>query len=73
MFCLKRKQKVKKQLKKLGKMKHILQCEKCKTFSMKEVCSKCGSRCESVRPAKFSLQDAHGRERRIAKKEMKEN
>ncbi|MFA6889086.1 MAG: nucleolar RNA-binding Nop10p family protein [Candidatus Woesearchaeota archaeon] len=54
-------------------MKHILQCEKCKTFSMKEICPSCGSKCESVRPAKFSLQDTYGRERRIAKKEIKEN
>ena len=54
-------------------MKHILQCEKCKTFSMKEICPTCGFKCESVRPAKFSLQDTYGRERRIAKKEIKEN
>jgi H/ACA ribonucleoprotein complex subunit 3 len=48
--------------------KHILFCNSCKKYTIKETCS-CGSLTKSVKPAKFSLEDKWGKYRREAKKE----
>jgi len=49
-------------------MKHILFCEKCKKYSMKENCPLCGEKTIVPKPGKFSPVDTYGRERRIARK-----
>lgn len=48
--------------------RHILYCEKCKLYTMKEICSVCSSKTKSRKPAKFSPADKWGKYRRIAKK-----
>jgi len=50
-------------------MKHLMKCSKCEIFTMKETCSKCSLKTESVVPAKFSPEDKMGKYRRMAKKE----
>jgi len=54
-------------------MKHILFCEKCKRYSMKENCPVCKEKTVSKKPGKFSATDNYGRERRIAKKLEEKN
>lgn len=50
-------------------MKHILKCENCKTYTMKEQCS-CGGKAATVKPAKYSPEDKYADYRRKAKKEQ---
>tara|TARA_B100002003_G_C14032525_1_gene497680 strand:+ start:568 stop:741 length:174 start_codon:yes stop_codon:yes gene_type:complete len=47
-------------------MKHILKCEKCRKYTMKEKCS-CDGKAITVKPAKFSIDDAYGSYRRKVK------
>jgi len=54
------------------KMKHILKCEKCGKYTMKELCS-CGSKAITTKPAKFSVDDKYAKYRREAKEQLKEN
>ena len=48
-------------------MLHILRCPKCKKFTLKEKCKKCGVKTLSVKPARFSVEDKYGKYRRMAK------
>jgi H/ACA ribonucleoprotein complex subunit 3 len=46
---------------------HILKCERCGAYSMKELCS-CGGRAVSVKPAKYSPDDKYAELRRQVKR-----
>lgn len=48
-------------------MKHILKCKKCSSYTLKEICPKCGSPAVTIKPPKFSLEDKFGKFRRKAK------
>lgn len=48
-------------------MKHILKCEKCGSYTMKEQCG-CGEKAVSPKPAKYSPEDKYASYRRQAKK-----
>ena len=50
-------------------MKHILKCEKCGEYSIKETC-KCGGKAVNPKPAKYSPDDPYAEYRRKAKKEQ---
>ena len=50
-------------------MKHILKCEKCKTYTMKELC-KCSNKAVTVKPAKYSPDEKYGGYRRKVKSEQ---
>ena len=50
-------------------MKHILKCENCSQYTMKEICPNCKGKAVVSRPAKWSPDDAYGDYRREAKKE----
>jgi H/ACA ribonucleoprotein complex subunit 3 len=47
-------------------MKHILKCQKCGSYGLKEVCG-CGSIRIEPRPPKYSPMDKYGEYRRKAK------
>ncbi|MBW3001589.1 RNA-protein complex protein Nop10 [Candidatus Woesearchaeota archaeon] len=47
-------------------MKHILKCENCGAYTMKEKC-KCKGKATTVVPAKYSPQDRYAEYRRKAK------
>ena len=47
-------------------MKHILKCQKCSEYTMKEKCS-CSGNAVSPKPLKFSLEDTYAHYRRKAK------
>jgi len=47
-------------------MKHILRCESCGNYTLKEACS-CGGRATTTRPVKYSPQDKFAEWRRKAK------
>jgi H/ACA ribonucleoprotein complex subunit 3 len=49
-------------------MKHILKCEKCSSYGLKEECS-CGGKRITVKPSKFSPEDKYGEYRRKAREE----
>jgi len=50
----------------LRKIKHILKCENCGAYTMKEKC-KCKGKATTVVPAKYSPQDRYAEYRRKAK------
>ena len=50
-------------------MKHILRCEKCSSYTLKETCPKCGAKAFSPKPAKFNPEDPYADYRRKAKKQ----
>ena len=50
-------------------MKHILQCPKCKKYTMQEKCSSCNVKTINPKPAKYSPDDKMAKYRRQAKKE----
>ncbi|MBW2973055.1 hypothetical protein KY346_01530 [Candidatus Woesearchaeota archaeon] len=50
----------------LRKIKHILKCNKCEAYTMKESC-KCGGKATTIVPAKYSPQDKYAEYRRKAK------
>lgn len=52
--------------------KHILRCEKCNTYTMKDVCDKCGAKTVIVRPPKYSPEDRFAKYRRQAKFESED-
>jgi len=52
-------------------MKHILKCEKCGKYTMKELCS-CGGKAITTKPAKFSVDDRYAKYRREAKEQNKQ-
>ena len=49
--------------------KQIFFCKSCHTYTLKQICSKCNSKTENPKPAKYSVEDKFGKYRRIAKKE----
>lgn len=49
-------------------MLHILKCSVCGNYTLKESC-RCGGRAVTVRPPKYSPEDAYGSYRRRAKRE----
>lgn len=51
-------------------MKHIMQCSKCKTYTMQQKCSKCNAKVENPKPVKYSPADSYGSYRRKAKEEL---
>ena len=53
-------------------MKHILKCEECETYTMKEKCN-CGGKAITSKPPKYSPEDKYASYRREAKKEMMES
>jgi H/ACA ribonucleoprotein complex subunit 3 len=50
----------------------IRKCLKCKIYTLKETCPKCGSRTESAHPPRFSPEDKYGKYRRMLKYGKKE-
>jgi len=48
-------------------MKHILKCEKCGKYTLKEKCE-CGGKSFIARPPKYSPEDKYGKYRRQVKK-----
>ena len=52
-------------------MKHILKCEKCGRYTMKEQCS-CSGKALNPKPAKFSPDDKYAHYRRKAKEKLSE-
>lgn len=50
---------------------HILKCEKCGKYSMKELCA-CGGRAVSVKPARYSPDDKYAELRRKVKRQALE-
>ncbi len=46
-------------------MKKILRC--CGTYTLKEICQKCGSKSKNIAPAKYSPEDRYAKYRREAK------
>jgi len=53
-------------------MKHILKCNKCDGYTMKEVCV-CEEKAVSPKPAKYSPEDKYASYRRQAKKKSMED
>jgi len=51
-------------------MKHILKCDKCGIYTMKNICPKCNNETINPKPAKFSIDDKYGSYRRKAKSEF---
>lgn len=51
-------------------MKHILKCQKCNQYTMKDNCPKCKSKAVIIKPAKWSPEDPYGEYRREAKKQI---
>jgi H/ACA ribonucleoprotein complex subunit 3 len=53
-------------------MKRILKCPKCREYTTKETCPKCGAKAVNIKPPKYSPKDAYAGYRRKAKqKELK--
>jgi H/ACA ribonucleoprotein complex subunit 3 len=52
-------------------MRHILKCEECGTYTMKETC-RCGGKAATIKPPKYSPEDKYASYRRKAKKAMLE-
>ncbi|HZX44585.1 MAG TPA: RNA-protein complex protein Nop10 [Candidatus Nanoarchaeia archaeon] len=48
-------------------MRHILKCQDCKTYTLKEKCPNCGKEVLRPQPPKFSPLDKYGDYRRRAK------
>jgi H/ACA ribonucleoprotein complex subunit 3 len=52
-----------------SKMRHILKCQKCGGYSLKDKC-KCGCKSIMVKPPKYSPEDKYASYRRQAKEEQ---
>jgi H/ACA ribonucleoprotein complex subunit 3 len=50
-------------------MKHILKCQKCGAYTMKDSCPLCGAKTETPKPAKYSPEDKYASYRRQVKKQ----
>ncbi|WP_456373138.1 RNA-protein complex protein Nop10 [Methanocaldococcus sp.] len=48
-------------------------CLKCGTYTLKDVCPKCGEKTIIPKPPKFSLEDRWGKYRRMLKRSLKNN
>ena len=51
-------------------MNHIMFCQSCKSYTLKEECSSCHSKTVMPKPAKYGPQDPYGAYRRKAKEEQ---
>jgi len=51
-------------------MKKIRYCEKCKEYTLKNECIKCGEKSILKKPQKYSLEDPKAKYRREIKKEI---
>jgi len=47
--------------------KHILFCQKCKIYTLKDLCPECNSKTIEPKPPKYSPEDKYGKYRRTAK------
>jgi len=45
-------------------------CPNCKTYTLKEICPKCGGKTYMPIPPKFSPEDPYGKYRRMLRKEV---
>ena len=52
-------------------MKHLLKCNSCKIYSMKEVCPKCQKKTSQIKPPKYSPEDKYAKYRRMATLEQR--
>jgi len=52
---------------------HILKCENCRAYTLRDVCGKCKQAAVLSRPAKFSIDDKYADYRRKAKFNMLKN
>ncbi|MBT4577139.1 RNA-protein complex protein Nop10 [Candidatus Woesearchaeota archaeon] len=48
----------------------ILQCSKCKDYTLEKECSECNQKTITPKPARFSIEDKYGKYRRMAKNEL---
>jgi len=46
-------------------------CQKCGTYTLKDICPNCGEKTAIPKPPKFSLEDRWGKYRRMLKKSLK--
>ncbi|MBI2144842.1 ribosome biogenesis protein [Candidatus Woesearchaeota archaeon] len=51
-------------------MRQIMFCQECRSYTMKEACSKCGSRTVIPKPMRYSPDDHYASYRRKAKEPM---
>jgi len=49
-------------------MKHINKCIKCFSYTLKDICQKCGAKTMQPKPPKYSPLDKYGKYRREEKK-----
>ncbi|MDP3990267.1 MAG: RNA-protein complex protein Nop10 [archaeon] len=50
-------------------MKHINKCTQCLTYTLKDICQKCGAKTIQPKPPKYSPEDKYGQYRREEKKQ----
>jgi len=62
-----------KKVKNKGVEMKMKKCLKCGTYTLKEVCPKCGEKTIIPKPPKFSLEDRWGKYRRMLKRSLKNN
>ncbi len=51
-------------------MRHIMRCQSCGVYALKETCSQCSSKTIIPRPARYSPEDHYAAYRRKAKEEQ---
>ncbi|MCK5282589.1 MAG: RNA-protein complex protein Nop10 [Nanoarchaeota archaeon] len=52
-------------------MKHLLRCNSCRIYTMKDPCPKCGNKSLSPKPPKYSPVDKYAKYRRVGKLEQR--
>ena len=52
-------------------MKHLLKCNSCEIYTMKNACPKCGEKSSQIKPPKYSPEDKYGKYRRMATLEQR--
>lgn len=52
-------------------MKHLLKCNSCKLYTMKEACPECKKKTSPIKPPKYSPEDKYAKYRRIATLEQR--
>lgn len=48
----------------------IMKCEKCGTYTLKDVCPECGNKSITPIPPRYSPEDSYGKYRRMMRKEF---
>lgn len=51
-------------------MRHIMRCQGCSVYTLKEICSRCSSKTIIPKPARYSPEDHYAAYRRKAKEEQ---